>query len=273
MSYHLGCTEDDVDVKKAVDEVQEYYNAQEKREWVEWAGKTLMPHLHAQIAMEKADAARAEQEDLEEMRRQDEREQQERERVEKEAELEEREAKYIRQVDVKEIDEDRFRELVGELDLERVMGESVAEGLATTQDEEVGESERDESAMEEPEAAAIVVESLTVGKWKRKAAPTRAKIYGAVDGPVSRLFKLMSICANLQCDQCLTWKTQLMCITTLYEWRCKKCQTDKSRCSWRGRSRDIVITTKRSKGELVSQADESSSGDEVQEVGPPRDKF
>jgi hypothetical protein len=60
MSYRLGRTEDDAKVKKAVDEAQEYYNAQEKREWVQWVGKVLMPHLHAQIAMEKADAARAE---------------------------------------------------------------------------------------------------------------------------------------------------------------------------------------------------------------------
>jgi hypothetical protein len=96
MSYRLGCTEDDVDVKKAVDEAQAYYNAQEKREWVEWAGKILMPWLHAQMAMEQADTMRAEQEELEEMRRQDEREQQERERAEKEAELEEREIEYIR---------------------------------------------------------------------------------------------------------------------------------------------------------------------------------
>jgi hypothetical protein len=36
---------------------------------------------------------------------------------------------------------------------------------------------------------------------------------------------------------------------------------------------DDVITTKRSKGELVSQADETSSGDEVQEVGLPRGEF
>jgi hypothetical protein len=34
-----------------------------------------------------------------------------------------------------------------------------------------------------------------------------------------------------------------------------------------------VITNKRSKGELVPEADESSSGDEVQEVGAPRGKF
>jgi hypothetical protein len=44
--------EDDVNVKKVVDEAQEYYDVQDKREWVEWAGKTLMPHLHVQIAME-----------------------------------------------------------------------------------------------------------------------------------------------------------------------------------------------------------------------------
>jgi hypothetical protein len=48
-------------------------------------------------------------------------------------------------VEAKEIDNERFRELVNELDLERAMAESVAEGpatmQATTQDEEVGESE------------------------------------------------------------------------------------------------------------------------------------
>jgi hypothetical protein len=73
-------------------------------------------------------------------------------------------------------------------------------------------------------------------------------------------------------------KTQPTCITNQYEWRCRKCQTDKSRCSWRGKSREVVegevsITHKRSKGELATQADESSSGDEVQEVGAPRGKF
>jgi hypothetical protein len=72
-------------------------------------------------------------------------EQQERERAEKEAEWEEKEAELIRQVDAKEIDDEWFRELVNELDLERAMAESVAEGPATTQatmqDGEVGESE------------------------------------------------------------------------------------------------------------------------------------
>jgi hypothetical protein len=34
-----------------------------------------------------------------------------------------------------------------------------------------------------------VAESSTVGKGKRKAAPARAKIYAAVDGPVSHLFQ------------------------------------------------------------------------------------
>jgi hypothetical protein len=38
---------------------------------------------------------------------------------------------YIQQVDTKEIDEKRFRELVGELDMERAMAESITEGLAT----------------------------------------------------------------------------------------------------------------------------------------------
>jgi hypothetical protein len=34
MFYCLGHMEDDTEVKKAVDEAQEYYNTQEKREWV-----------------------------------------------------------------------------------------------------------------------------------------------------------------------------------------------------------------------------------------------
>jgi hypothetical protein len=49
-------------------------------------------------------------------------------------------------------------------------------------------------------------------------------------------------------------------------------------CSWRGKSREVVkgevtITNKRSKGELVSQADKSSSEDEVQVVEAPRGEF
>jgi hypothetical protein len=73
-------------------------------------------------------------------------------------------------------------------------------------------------------------------------------------------------------------KSQPKCVTTPHEQRYKKCQTDKSRCSWRGRSREVIegevtITSKRSRGELVPQADESSSGDKVQEVEVPRGKF
>jgi hypothetical protein len=98
--------------------------------------------------MEKVDTARAEQDVMDDLQLQQERAQQEEEQAAKEAELEEKEAEYIRQLDVKEINEDRFWELVGELDLERAMGESVTEGPATTQamtqDKEVGESERDE---------------------------------------------------------------------------------------------------------------------------------
>jgi hypothetical protein len=66
MSYHLSRTEDDTEVKKAVDEVQGVYNVRGKREWVEWVGKTLMPRLHTQIEMERADAMRAEQDVIEE---------------------------------------------------------------------------------------------------------------------------------------------------------------------------------------------------------------
>jgi hypothetical protein len=73
-------------------------------------------------------------------------------------------------------------------------------------------------------------------------------------------------------------KSKPACITNQHERRCKKCQTDKSRCSWRGRSCEVIegevaIMHKRSKGELVSLADESLSGDEVQVVGAPRGTF
>jgi hypothetical protein len=43
--------------------------------------------------------------------------------VAKEAELDEREAEYIWKLNTKEINEEKFRELVSELDLERAMGE------------------------------------------------------------------------------------------------------------------------------------------------------
>jgi hypothetical protein len=73
-------------------------------------------------------------------------------------------------------------------------------------------------------------------------------------------------------------KMQPTCITNKYERRCKKCQTDKSRCSWRGKSREVIegkvaIVHKRSKGELVTHGDKLSSRNEVQEVVPPRGKF
>jgi hypothetical protein len=112
--------------------------------------------------------------------------------VEKEVELDEKEAELIRQVNVKEINKPRFREIIAELDLERAMEESVAEGpammQATTQDEDVDESERDESAgEEEPEAAEVPIaaEALTIGKGKQKAAPAKTKVFSEVYRPVS----------------------------------------------------------------------------------------
>jgi hypothetical protein len=73
MSYCLARTEDDAEVKKAVDKAQAVYDKYGKWEWVKWAGKTLMPRLHTQIEMERADAMRAEQDALEEERYQAER--------------------------------------------------------------------------------------------------------------------------------------------------------------------------------------------------------
>jgi hypothetical protein len=107
--------------------------------------------------------------------------------VEKEAELDEKEEEYIQPMNAKEIDKKQFRELIGELDLERGMALSVTEGPAMTQDEEVGESEQEESVEEEPAAVEKAVESSTVGKGKRKAAPARAKVYAEMGEPVSNL--------------------------------------------------------------------------------------
>jgi hypothetical protein len=82
----------------------------------------------------------------------------------------------------------------------------------------------------------------------------------------------------LQCDQCFTRKTKPKCINTPHERHCKKCQTDKSGCSWRGKSCEVVegdgnVALKRSKGELVLEADESSSRDKVQEIVVPRGEY
>jgi hypothetical protein len=90
--------------------------------------------------------------------------------VAKEAELEEREAEYIWQLNEKVIDMQRFRELI-ELDMERVIGESIMEGPATMQDEEIGESKREVLAEEELAAAVKAVKSSTIRKGKRKAGP------------------------------------------------------------------------------------------------------
>jgi hypothetical protein len=180
--------EDDAEVKKAVDKVQGVYDVHGKREWVEWAGKMLMLRLHVQMVMEQVDVMRAEQDTIDEEQIQAERAEHEEERAAKEAELDEKEEEYIWQMNAKEINEGKFWELVNELDLERAMAASVAEGLATTQattqDEEVGESEREESAEEEPVAVEAVVESSMVRKGKHKAAPPRAKVYTEMDEPV-----------------------------------------------------------------------------------------
>jgi hypothetical protein len=77
-----------------------------------------------------------------------------------------------------------------ELDLERVMGESVAEGTAmtqaTTQDKRTSARVSGMSwwGDKECEAAMIAVESSTIGKGKYKAVPARAKIFSKVDGLV-----------------------------------------------------------------------------------------
>jgi hypothetical protein len=62
-----------------------------------------------------------------------------------------------------------------------------------------------------------------------------------------------------------------------YEWCCKKCQMDKSRCSWRGKSHKIVegevaITSKQSRGQLVPQVGESSTGGDVEVLEVPKGK-
>jgi hypothetical protein len=67
------------------------------------------------------------------------------------------------------------------------------------------------------------------------------------------------------------------CITTPWEQCCKKCQSDKSQCSWRGKSCKIIegevaITSKRSREELVPQVDELMTGDNIELLDVPRGK-
>jgi hypothetical protein len=53
--------------------VQDYFNNQNKREWVEWAGMILMLKLHAEMEMEKVAAKRAQvkAEHIEEIRQEE----------------------------------------------------------------------------------------------------------------------------------------------------------------------------------------------------------
>jgi hypothetical protein len=81
---------------------------------------------------------------------------------------------------------------VAELDLEREMGESIAEGPAMTQDEEVGKSECDELMGEkELKAVAKVIKLSTVSKGKQKVAPVKMKVYSEIDGLVGGSAKVI----------------------------------------------------------------------------------
>jgi hypothetical protein len=51
----LGRTKDNDDIKKVVNEAQAAFNGQEKQEWVDWAGKTLMQRMHTQMELGKWD--------------------------------------------------------------------------------------------------------------------------------------------------------------------------------------------------------------------------
>jgi hypothetical protein len=152
--------------------------------------------------------------------------------------------------------------------MERAMGESIAEGPAmmqvTTQDEEVSESKRDKSVgEEEPEAAAKAVESSTISKRKWKVVPVRAKVFSEVDGPVSDSTEVV---VNIQ----LTHHAHSATGVSLRRRSCRA-----SPRHMRGKSREVVecevvITSKRSRGQLVPQADESLTGDDVELLEAPR---
>jgi hypothetical protein len=58
----------------------------------------------------------------------------------------------------------------------------------------------------------------------------------------------------------------------------QKCQSDKSRCSWRGKSHEIVkgevaITSKRSMGQLVPQKGKLTMGNDIGILDPPEVSF
>jgi hypothetical protein len=57
-AFSLGLAEDDQDIVAVIEEAWDYFNNQDKKEWVEWAGTILMPKLHAKMEMKKAVARR-----------------------------------------------------------------------------------------------------------------------------------------------------------------------------------------------------------------------
>jgi hypothetical protein len=145
------------------------------------------------------------------------------------------------------------------------------------QDKEVGENEQDELAEEEPGAVDKVVKSLTVGKGKWKAVNTRAKVYREVDDPVSNLLKSLSICTNTHGHSATdaSYGRPSRCASPHPTSGTARSARQTRVSAWRGKSQKViegnmVITSKRFRGQLVSQADESLSEDNIEVLEVPR---
>jgi hypothetical protein len=155
--YHLtsvsGEPAENKGVIMAIDEAHIIFDSFDKREWVGWAGKTLMPKLHGEIEVEKSAAATAEK------RRANE-EQREREKGEQQEKFDRRAEELIRAFQEKKIDQEKLQSSVQVLnaDIAIFKGEAMAESVAmsppatqeeTTHDEaERGEVEVDEESIE-----------------------------------------------------------------------------------------------------------------------------
>jgi hypothetical protein len=192
-AFSLGLAEDDQDIVAVIEEAWDYFNNQDKKEWVEWAGTILMPKLHAKMEMKKAVARRVqvEAEGLDQIRKEEQKWEQE--RLDREAEFDWR-AEEIRQAfKSKKIDSKQLRKAAEALELERVTMESVAETPATTPYQTMTQDNKGEDKVEDDIPESTKVKVITPSSSKRKGRGDGSTIYAKVSGLVRNTLNYFEI--------------------------------------------------------------------------------
>jgi hypothetical protein len=172
----------------AINEARGTFNSFDKREWVGWAGKTLMPKLHGEIEAEKLAAAMVDKHRAEEERR-------EREKTEQQEKFDRRAEELIRAFQEKKIDQEKLQLSVWALNAEIAVfkGEAIAESIATsppaTQEETThDEAERGEDGVDEESVELSTQSGKAVGTLMPKQKErSNSVIYVDVVGPVSNI--------------------------------------------------------------------------------------